>query len=125
MFRSLNPVSYILNSRGQVLILTTLTIGGILLGATTIAGLIVAYQIHQTTDLANSGKALFAADAGIEWGLYQFFKPNASHPKPTLSNGASFTTTCSPNADCKNIGTRTVRGTGRASNAERAFELDL
>lgn len=95
------------------------------MGATTIAGLLVTYQIRQATDLMNSGKAIFAADAGIEWGLYQFFKPNSSHPKPTLSNGASFTTTCSPVADCKDFGTRTVRGAGRASNAERAFELDL
>src|SRR5437870_1421192 len=107
--------------RGQVLILTVLSIGGILLGATTIAGLLVAYQIRQATDLANSAKAIFAEDTGIEWGLYQFFNPGEGRAAPVFSNGAVFTTTCGPSTDCKDIGTRTVKGVGQSANAVRAF----
>ena len=113
------------STTGQVLLLTTLTLGGILLGATTIGGLLMVYQIRQATDLANSGKAIFAADAGIEWGLYQFFNPNTSRPAPVLSNGASFATSCSPVADCTDIGTRVINSVGKSANAVRALELDL
>ncbi len=114
-----------ISQRGQVLILTVLSIGGVLLGATTIAGLLVTYQIRQATDLANSGRAIFAADAGIEWGLYQFFHPGTSRFAPVFSNGASSTTTCLPIADCGDIGTRVVRVVGKAANAGRALELNL
>ncbi len=125
VLRHSHPFAVLHRGAGQVLILTILTIGGILLGATTIAGLLVAYQISQGTDLANSGKAIFAADTGIEWGLYQFFKPGFAVSAPTLSNGASFTATCSPVADCKDIGTAVIRSAGKSANAERAFELNL
>ena len=110
--------------KGQVLLLTTITLGGMLLGVMTIAGLLMLYQIRQVTDLANSGRAIFAADTGIEWGLYQFFKGGGG-PAPTLSNGAGFVTTCSPVADCTDIGTRIIHSFGKFSNAGRALELDL
>ena len=105
---------HIANKKGQVLLLTTLTIGGVLLGATAIAGFLMVYQIKQTADLANSGKAIFAADTGIEWGLYQFFKPGSSRAAPAFSNGATFTATCSPVADCKDIGTTQILSAGRS-----------
>jgi hypothetical protein len=59
-----------LNS-GQMMILTSLALGSAILGTTAIAGLLMVYQLRQTTDFANSAKAVFAADAGIEWGLGQ------------------------------------------------------
>lgn len=110
--------------KGQVLLLTTITLGGMLLGATTIAGLLVVYQIRQAGDLANSGRAIFAADTGIEWGLYQFFK-GTGRAAPVMQNGASFTTSCFPVADCTDIGMKTIRSAGNYSNAARALELDL
>lgn len=85
---------------GQVLILTVLALGGALLGATAIAGLLTTYQIRQTTDLANSARAIFAADAGIEWGLYNFFcslNPAKSCPLssvPIFGNGAVLDVKC-------------------------------
>jgi hypothetical protein len=54
---------------GQVMILTVLALGGTILGAATVASLLVVYQIRQSTDLANSARAIFAADTGIEWGF--------------------------------------------------------
>lgn len=55
---------------GQVLLMSVMMLGGILLSATAIAGLLMQYQIRQTNDAANSAKALFAADAGLEWESY-------------------------------------------------------
>jgi hypothetical protein len=54
------------------MILTVLMLGGTLLGATTIAGLLMLFQVRQAADIASSAKAFFAADSGIEWAWYQF-----------------------------------------------------
>ena len=110
--------------RGQVLMLTTLTIGGVLFGAMTIAGLLMVYQIRQAGDIANSAKAIFAADTGIEWGLYQFFKPGTG-ATPQMQNGTTFTTKCLPVADCTDITTAHIISVGTSANAKRAFELNL
>ena len=48
------------------MILTVLALGGAVLGATTVAGLLMLYQLRQTSDMANSARAIFAADAGTE-----------------------------------------------------------
>lgn len=55
---------------GQILLMSVMMLGGILLSATAIAGLLMKYQIRQTNDAANSAKALFAADAGLELESY-------------------------------------------------------
>lgn len=116
--------------RGQVMILTALTLGGVILTATTIAGLLTVYQLRQTVDLANSAKAIFAADTGIEWGLYRFFEPAGSEPQPTLTNGASFAVNCFDNsnnqlADCTNDKTMAIRSFGSSAGIGRAFELSF
>ncbi len=117
--------------RGQSMLLTVLALGGTLLGATTIAGLLTVYQIRQTTDLGNSTKAIFAADAGIEWGLYQFFKPDAAVQLqgPSFSNGASFRLVCSDAAGtaaaCTSSSTVSIRSVGKSANASRAFQLSF
>lgn len=118
---------------GQIMLLTVLTLGGTILGATTIAGLLMIYQIRQATDIANSGKAIFAADAGIEWGEYQFFKPDPTLPLPTFANGAavSVVTDCFDSADapsdCASTSTTraVIRAVGTAANVSRAFESTL
>jgi hypothetical protein len=113
---------------GQVLLITVLTLGGTLLGATTIAGLLLVYQIRQATDISNSARAVYAADTGIEWGLYQFFNPSLapSHAAPQLSNQASFTTTCVGGSGCSDgDNTKAIRAVGSAAGVTRAFEFDL
>jgi hypothetical protein len=55
---------------GQAMLIAVLSLGGAILGATTVAGLLTLYQIRATTDTANSAKAIFAADTGTEWALF-------------------------------------------------------
>jgi hypothetical protein len=105
-----------MKNKGQVMLLTVAIIGGLILTASAIAGLLMLYQIRQTTDTINSAKAIFAADTGIEWGLYGMFKdPNYS--KPTMTNGANFDTTVN--------GTSSIKSIGHSSKSYRAFELNL
>ncbi len=122
---NLKPKTYNLTpNNGQVMLLTVVILGGIMLGATTIAGLLMLYQIRQSTDIANSTKAIFAADAGIELSLYQWFKsPGGGYIIPTFEEfrdtdgsilATFYTTSTGPN---------TIKSVGQAGNSFRAFEL--
>lgn len=73
---------------GQVMILTVLMLGATMLGATTIAGLLMLYQVRQASDIINSTKAVYAADAGVDAALYQFFKQQTG-VTPQFTNGAA------------------------------------
>jgi hypothetical protein len=114
------------------MILTVLALGGTILGATTVAGLLMLYQLRQATDLANSAKAIFAADAGLESAFYNLFCPGTGKPCPaaepvfTPENGATQKVTCynaageaQPACDGD---TRTIHSVGSAGGASRAFE---
>ena len=57
-------------STGQAMFTTMLYISALILVGTTVAGLLVFYQIRQARDTAASAQAIFAADAGIEDAYY-------------------------------------------------------
>ncbi len=62
------------NNKGQVMILTTIVTGGVVLTASVIAGMLMFYQLREVNDAVESGMAVFAADSGIENSLYCYFK---------------------------------------------------
>ncbi len=66
------------------MLLIVLIVSGTILGATTIAGLLMLYQVRQATNFGQSLQALFSADTGLEWKLYQLFQ-DADYPKPIMS----------------------------------------
>lgn len=51
---------------GQVMVLSVVILGGILLSAAAIGGLLTVYQLRASNDAVASAKAIFAADAGLE-----------------------------------------------------------
>lgn len=97
------------------MLLTVLILSGAILGASTIAGYLMLLKIRGASDITDSTKAIFAADAGIEWELYKQFK-NPDYPKPLLSNNADFTSS----NDGQNI-----KSIGQAVNSFRAFEIEF
>jgi hypothetical protein len=70
--------------KGQIMILTTLILSGTILAAITIAGLLMLYQIRQAGNATQSGRAIFVADAGLEYELYKFYTADCGYPKPTF-----------------------------------------
>lgn len=113
------------------MLITVLVLTGTILGATTIAGLLTLYQLRQATDVVNSTKAVFAADSGLEWRLYKFFKKD-SHVCEDCPNGG----VCpQPLFDDSNVVFETacissenqisVKSTGISHDAARAFEMIL
>lgn len=109
------------------MLLTTVMIGGIFLMAAAVAGLLMFYQLQQSTDFGNSTIAIFAADAALEKALFDYFNstaylyPNCSAygcagPNLTLSNGASGTSAIATGATTtvitstgRDVGSRTIR----------------
>jgi hypothetical protein len=130
---------------GQAMLIAVLALGGAILGATTVAGLLTLYQIRATTDTANSAKAIFAADAGTEWALFNYYDGNGycganpsqcsdgELPQPTFAgSGASITVSCYDNpgatgypTPCNNTSTVVAISSGIANSSERAFFIGL
>jgi len=67
------------------MILTTLILSGTILAAVTIAGLLMLYQIRQAGNAMQSGRAIFAADAGLNYELYRFYTHDCVYPAPSLN----------------------------------------
>ena len=116
--------------KGQVMLITVLTLGGLLLAVTTIGGLLMTYQIRQSSDITNSTKAIIAADAGIEWALYclNISNPESQRCDPqtvniNFDNQASTTVTVT--GDLTQQGGITIKSIGNSSRIYRAFEMTL
>jgi hypothetical protein len=133
--------NYKKNSRsGQAMLIAVLALGGAILGATAVAGLLTLYQIRATTDTANSAKAIFAADAGTEWALFNYYCgvdpgqcPSGPLATTTFSgSGATVVVSCYDNygatgdaIPCNNTSTVVAISSGIANGSERAFFIGL
>ncbi len=102
---------------GQVMVLSVLMLGGILLSVSAFAGLLMVYQIKQINDAVNSAKAIFAADAGIEWQTFNFYNSSTPIESPQFLNGA--TVTSSINFESSTVD---IRSQGFSGNVVRALE---
>ena len=113
----------ITGKKAQVMILTILTLGATILGATTIAGLMMLYQLRQSRDDIVSNQAIYAAESGLECGLYQYFNNGdvSSCNSLTFSNGASVSVSLVP----ENSGNATsIVSVGTAGeNVKRALSI--
>lgn len=89
---------------GQVMMIVVMALSAVMIGAIAVGGLLTARQIRQTVDAGSSSKAVFAADAGLEWRLYKFIEDEYSCVNCLDGNVCSekpfdddiLTTTCDP-----------------------------
>ena len=70
---------YILGSRtslnsGQVMMIVVMILSAVMIGAVAVGGLLTSRQTRQSADAGSFSKAIFAADAGLEWRLYKFIE---------------------------------------------------
>ena len=87
------------------MILTIIISSVIMLSAILISSIVVA-QLKLASDINESMVAIYAADSGIEWQLYQIRK-GAAVPAPAMANGAVITTTVAgayPSFNVKSLG---------------------
>ncbi len=131
---------------GQAMLIAVLSLGGAILGATAVAGLLTLYQLRAANDEQNSAKAIFAADSGVEWTLFDYYcgvegrcpggapddgqSPPPASSLPTFMNAATISISCADiNGDpsaCSDVST-TVSGVsiGTSNNSRRAFAVTL
>src|SRR3989344_2829140 len=110
------------NKKGQVMLITVVMLSGAVLASTSLAGLLILYQLRQATDAAASMKAIFAADAGLERAFYNENKLSGAETYPllkTLDNGAKYTVT-------KDVTDPTLlKSIGQFGRTARAFQGSL
>lgn len=132
--------------RGQAMLLTVTLIGSVVLIFSSISGYFIIQRLRMAADFVDSSKAIYAADTGLEWKLYQCFKcdqggnifcdinvgtnncssnPTVDALSPTLTDSlTSFISTITTNI----VGTSTVynfKSIGKSNKSYRAFELIL
>ncbi|MBI2888296.1 MAG: hypothetical protein HYY10_00030 [Candidatus Liptonbacteria bacterium] len=123
---------------GQAMILAVLTMGGIFLAATVVAGILMTSQIRQATDSNSSTAAIAAADAGIEWALYCYTrKPinnnlcqdeqQSNTPSFSFSNGASVRISCfikdGHPTSCGDANLYSILSSGEFNGASRILKI--
>ena len=106
------------NQSGIALLLTMIILSAGMLIAMLIAAIVVI-QFKLSSDVNNSTIAIYAADSGVEWQLYQI-RSGASVPAPTMSNGATISTTVTGSAP-----NFTIKSLGAYREVKRQFEVNF
>jgi len=119
-----------------------------MLGATTIAGFLINIQLQQAGDVANSAKAVFAAEAGFNCALYDNTHPTSIPPvdskcfnipivdyvgRINLVNGAYAEVVCSTDDTfaasslvlCKNENAKFILSKGTSGTTKRSFQYAI
>ena len=109
---------------GQVMLITVVMLSGAVLASTSLAGLLILYQLRQATDAKASMQAIFAADAGLERAFYNENKLGGTEPYPlkplqAFGNGATYTVT----KDIAN--SLPIKSIGQSGRTARAFQGSL
>ncbi len=81
--------------RGQAMLLAITLIGSVVLIFSSISGYFILQRLRMAADFVDSSKAIYAADTGLEWKLYQCFKCDQSGQ--TFCDINSATGNCSSN----------------------------
>lgn len=109
---------------GQAMLLTVMLLSSAILGATSLAALLVLFQLRQATDAKASTQAIFAADSGIECVLFERIVGTQNYAncgegsQVDLDNGSFYTVI----VDTTGGGT-VVKSVGRAGRTTRALEI--
>lgn len=112
------------SQEAQAMLIVVMILGATMLGVATIAGYVSLQKIKTVAEIMDSTKAIYAADAGVEWCFYNKFSSNGTSTfvcdtggfGQNFSNGASFSAVESGDV---------IRVVGRAFNSYRSFGIFL
>lgn len=103
---------------GITLLLTVIILSIVILIAILIANIVIV-QLKLAKDIDDSQVAIYAADSGIEWQLYQI-KKSVSVSSPVMSNGTVIETTVTGTAP-----NFTIKSLGSYQSVKRQFEVSF
>lgn len=102
-----NLIKTINKEKGIAILITVMIISIVMLVATLIAN-VVSVQLKLASDIGDSIAAIYAADSGVEYKLYQIRKEGIlTNTEFSLSNGATVSVTvlmAFPNLTIKSLG---------------------
>ena len=104
------------NQSGISLLLTVAILSAVTLIAVLIVDIVIV-QLKLAKDIGDSQAAIYAADSGVEWQLYQIRK-GVSVASPAMSNGATVETTVTGSAP-----NFTIKSLGSFKEVKRQFEV--
>ena len=109
---------------GQIMLLSVMIIGGVMLSAAAVGSLLVRHQLRQVNDSIDSAKAFFAADTGIEVSSFCYFKGcghgyGPDNPPPVVFQDGSVSFEVS---SILGPGSLTITSRGFAGKTVRALE---
>ncbi|MEK9170916.1 MAG: pilus assembly PilX N-terminal domain-containing protein [Patescibacteria group bacterium] len=104
--------------KGNALLLTMIILSAAMLIAMLIATVVVV-QFKLSSDVNYSMIAVYAADSGVEWQLYQI-RYGDTVPAPVMSNGASISTTV-----IGDYPSFTLKSLGAYKEVVRQFEINF
>lgn len=123
---------------GQSMIMTVLLLSGAILGATSIVGLLLVYEVRHSGNISNSTRALSAADSGLQCALMKDKEGESSaRDCGNLSDPIELGTCSSPgNINCAVYYVEYIndpdtglpvgaRSTGVSNRTARAFQTSL
>lgn len=115
-----NHANIIDKEKGIAVLITVMIISIVMLVATLISG-IVSVQLKLASDIGDSITAIYAADSGVEYKLYQIRKEGIlADTEFSLSNGATVSVTV-----LRAFPNLTIRSLGSYLLAKRQFEADF
>lgn len=106
------------------MVISAFVIASALLVVTTISGMLTVFNLRQIGNYINSMKAIYAADSGIEWWLYNQFNglppggPGVGFDPeiPKFTNGARI--------ESVGVVDGKLRVVGRSGRSYRSFEIE-
>lgn len=106
------------NQSGIALLLTMIILSATVLTATLIVSIVII-QFKLSSDINNSTIAIYAADSGVEWQLYQI-RQAKTVPQPTMLNGATISTVVTGSSP-----SFTIKSLGAYKEVMRQFEVNF
>ncbi|HPD55448.1 MAG TPA: hypothetical protein PLR11_01375 [Candidatus Paceibacterota bacterium] len=107
------------NQKGQAMLITMLILMSSFLVSMALGGLVL-YELKSMIFTGESVKALYAAESGLEWKLYQANHPDEETGRgPIMNNGTSFIVSVSSTTE----GYLVIYSVGRSINTYRALEV--
>ena len=103
---------------GVALLLTMIILSVVTLVSVFIVN-IVSNELKLSSDINDSKKAIYAADSGVEWQLYQI-RQGATVASPVMSNGAIVSVTVTGSYPIFNI-----KSLGSFNTVKRQFEISF
>lgn len=107
------------NKEGGIALLLTMIILSVVTLVSVFIVNVVSNELKLAGDINDSKKAIYAADSGVEWQLYQI-RQGATVASPVMSNGATVSVTV-----IGDYPSFTIKSLGSYNVVKRQFEINF